>query len=539
MKKYTIVLVFLIFTLINLRAQTWSLKLSSNVELRTWRLNTKADKEEKPLAGADIKLYKGSAVINQVSSDNKGDFTIMVPPNGEFILMVAYPNCNTKKFSISTLGVPDEVGKNNYKPTFSIGGFIMAKPFPGIDYSGLQQSLVKVEYKPKGKNFDDDESVTDKGLNIVSKIAEAENNLIEKFCTSNKNGDIALTKPDCPLAKACYEKSMVLIPGEQYPVEQLPKVGLCLKDAEAAAKKATDEAKAKAETTKEKPKDADKKAIEDAVAKAMADKAAKEQAESDKLVKAAAYNAQKKAEQEKLAESKAVTASAKTTYTNAPKPKGGAIKIKEKSEKEKEDEKERLADAKAETEDIAAEREKAAEEKLKLKEKEKAKREKALKQKEGMEKAKEEDLAEEKAAYEKAKAKREEAEKAEIENAEKEREAFKKEEEERIAKKREELEKQAAKEAENEKAENEKRKRAYEEREKEAAANLGRTNSDYSIPPPLGSDGYKDLITKGDDYFKTKRYPEAKKMYEEALKLKPKDVYAASKLAEIAKMPSK
>jgi hypothetical protein len=162
MKKYTIVLVFLIFTLINLRAQTWSLKLSSNVELRTWRLNTKADKEEKPLAGADIKLYKGSAVINQVSSDNKGDFTIMVPPNGEFILMVAYPNCNTKKFSISTLGVPDEVGKNNYKPTFSIGGFIMAKPFPGIDYSGLQQSLVKVEYKPKGKNFDDDESVTDK-----------------------------------------------------------------------------------------------------------------------------------------------------------------------------------------------------------------------------------------------------------------------------------------------------------------------------------------------------------------------------------------
>jgi hypothetical protein len=499
MRKYTIVLVFLVFHFIITRAQTWSLKLSSNVELRTWKLTTKADKEEKPLAGADIKLYKGSALINHVSTDNKGDFTIMVPPNGEFILMVAYPKCNTKKFLISTIGVPDEVGKDNYKPTFSIGGFIMAKPFPGIDYSGLRQSLVKVEYKPKGKNFDDDKNVTDKGLDIVSKIAEAENNLIEKFCSSNKNGDQALTKPDCPLAKACYEKSIALIPDEQYPVEQLPKVGLCLKDAEAAAKKAADESKAKTETAKEKPKDADKKAIEDAVAKAMADKAAKEQAESDKLVKAAAYNAQKKAEQEKIAESKIVSASAKTTYTNAAKPKGGVIKIKEKSEKEKEEEKERLADAKAETEAIAAEGEKAAEEELKQREKEKAKREKALKQKEGMEKAKEEDLAEEKAAYEKAKAKR----------------------------------------AEAEKAENEKRKRANGEREKEAVANLGRTNSDYSIPPLLEPDGYKDLITKGNDYFKTKRYNEAKKMYEDALKLKPKDVYAASKLAEIAKMPGK
>src|SRR5574343_176828 len=87
-------------------AQNWSVKISSNVELRTWKLTTKADKEEKSLLCASITLYQG---------------------------------CNAKKFSIVTTGVPQELQNDpSWKPSFSIGGFVMAKPFPGIDYSGLQ-----------------------------------------------------------------------------------------------------------------------------------------------------------------------------------------------------------------------------------------------------------------------------------------------------------------------------------------------------------------------------------------------------------------
>ncbi len=288
----------------------WRLKLRSTVELRTWKLSTKAEKTEEPLMGATILLLKGKTVIQKSATNVSGEFEMLVPANDEFILEVSYAGCNTKRFFVSTLGVPADVSKESYfKPSFSIGGFVMAKPFPGIDYSGLQQTLVKVVYEHKLRNFDDDESYTEVGLGIVSKIADAENILIEKFCSTNRAGDAALVKPDCPLAKKLYNEAIALIPGEQYPVVQLAKVGDCLKAKEEEAKKAADEAaaklakqeaaKAEQQAAKEKA-EADKlakanekaaadkvKAEKAAAKKAEADKAAKEKAEADKLAKAA------------------------------------------------------------------------------------------------------------------------------------------------------------------------------------------------------------------------------------------------------------
>jgi hypothetical protein len=294
-------------------AQEWKLKLSSNVELRTWKLTTKAESQEKPLLGANIKLMQGSTVVTQVNSDANGDFTLLVPPGGNYIIEVSYPGCNTKRFAVTTKDVPDVVGEGGYVPSFSIGGFVMAKPFPGIDYSGLNQALVKVIYEPKLKNFDDEEAATQKGLEIVSRIARAEDVLITNFCSTNKAGDVALNKPDCPLAKSLYEKAITIIPGEPYPVEQLPKVGLCLKDREEAEKKAQEEKLAKEKEIAEKAEkdriakenaEADKIAKAKAAAeKAIADKLAKEKALAEK--NAVAQTAKEKVEAEKIAKAKA------------------------------------------------------------------------------------------------------------------------------------------------------------------------------------------------------------------------------------------
>jgi hypothetical protein len=122
------------------------------------------------------------------------------------------------------------VGKGNYLPTINITGFIMSKPIKGVDYLGLNEPLVKVEYKSGGQNFDKDEVVTNKGIEIVSKIYDAENSIIEKFCAANKAGDAALKKKNCILAKECYMKATNLIPGEQYPIDQKEKADQCIND---------------------------------------------------------------------------------------------------------------------------------------------------------------------------------------------------------------------------------------------------------------------------------------------------------------------
>ncbi|MBA2610948.1 MAG: tetratricopeptide repeat protein [Bacteroidetes bacterium] len=249
MRKQFLLLFLLITGLIG-HSQNWMLKLSSTVELRAWRLTSTAEKSEKALSGANIKLYKGTTQISETSSNAKGDFMIDVPAGGEFILTISFPGCNTKKFNVSTSDVPENVGKETYKPTVNISGFLMSKPLKGVEYIGLNQPLVKVEYKAEGQNFDKDEAVTNNGLNILSKIYDAETALIQKFCATNKSGDDALKNHNCPAAKEYYEKAINMLPGEQYPVEQLAKAELCLKNKKAEAEAVAQDATLKAEAAK-------------------------------------------------------------------------------------------------------------------------------------------------------------------------------------------------------------------------------------------------------------------------------------------------
>ena len=212
--KFLIIIIVFFYSTIG-RSQVWTLKLRSAVELRTYKLTNKIDESVEKLSGASITLYKGSVIVTQMQSDGNGDFIIDVPANGDFILSVTYSGCNPKKFAISTFGVPEALANDNYKPIFGIEGVIMAKPFPGINYSVLQQPLAKIIYTSNGKKFDDDEDFTNQMLAELSKIRDAETVLLESFTSTNNNGDIALSKGDCSLAKSNYEKAMTIIPGER------------------------------------------------------------------------------------------------------------------------------------------------------------------------------------------------------------------------------------------------------------------------------------------------------------------------------------
>ena len=523
MKTHSKILIALLFIFATSHAQ-WTLKLTSNVYLRTWKLDTKASKEEKEIDGATITLFQNGKQINQTTSGNGGEFTVLIPKDGEFYLTVSYPGCNTKRMSINTQNVPDNISKDNYKPTFKItGGFIMVKPYPGINYSELNQNLIRVEYLPNKKAFDDTEEGTEKGLGIVSKIYDAEDELFNKFCSTNKAGDIALAKPDCPLAKSLYEKAISIIPGEEYPVVQLAKVGFCLKDKELAEKKAAEDAAAKAAAQaaeKEKAsanKEAEnKKAVEEALAKAAEKNAAalKEEeaklakAQNEKAAKEKAKNDKESAEKEKAANQKTLEQKlaeenlARQKIRNEEKEKQGGLKIKQKT-----------------PEEIEAEA-------------------KLAKQREGQNKSINEDKEAMQADADKAKAKREEKQKAAREREQKQKEGMAKSQAEDEAAIKADNEKRAKAAAEREAEEEAKRKKAFETKAKDGEGEMDKGNSDHSIPQVLGSSlqKYKEKIKTADELFKMKRYAEAKTAYEEALKYKANDPYATNKLADIAKL---
>ncbi len=480
MKRPIFITAGLLFSL-TFWCQDWSLKLSSNVEIRTWKLTSTYEKEEKSLGGAKIVLTKGNETISQTTSDGQGDFTINVPPNGEFLLTVSYPGFNTKRFSVNTNNVPADFAKDNWKPTFSIGGFIMARAYPGIDYSGLEKPLVLVEFKQKKKVFDHDDIVTQGGLNTVMKIYESEDALIKKFCSTNKAGDVALAKPDCPLAKKLYQEAMAMIPFETYPGIQLQKVGECLKNQS----------------------DAQAKAAEEAAKKAAAEKAAADKAAADKLAAGDKAAADKAAAAQKAAEEKDANAKAQAEADAAAKAKAEAKAEKERKQKEG------LAKSKAE-DDAAA---KADEEKRKQREKENA---------EAAAKAKADELANAKAKAEEKKEK-ERKQKEGLAKAKAEDEA----EAKAIADKRE---------AERKAKEEEAKKLSYETESTDPQGEMGKGNGKVSVPQTVfGVDKYKTAIKRADELFKMKRWSEAKTAYEEALTIKKDDPYATSKLEIVNK----
>ncbi|MFN8229821.1 MAG: carboxypeptidase-like regulatory domain-containing protein [Bacteroidia bacterium] len=370
--------IFIFLTLLSLTitAQDWQLKISSNVYLRKWKLTTKPDKQEETIGGAVITLYKAGGIkVGQTTSEGDGSFTVMVPANGEFYIIVSYPGCNSKRMSVSTKNVPEKYIDANFKPAFKItGGFIMVKPYPKINYNELNQDLIRVEFSEDKKAFKDTEGGTEQGLNIVGKIYDAEDELFKKFCGLNKSGDAALAVPDCPLAKKLYNEALTLIPGEEYPTTQLSKVGDCEKAAQdAAAKaKADAEAKAKADADAKAKEEADKLAKEqakkqEAEAKAKADADAKAKEEADKLAKEQAKKQEAEAKAKADADAKAKEEADKLAKEQAKKQEAEAkakadadAKAKEEADKlAKEQAKKQEAEAKAKADADAKAKEEA------------------------------------------------------------------------------------------------------------------------------------------------------------------------------------
>ncbi len=243
-----LILILIILTCGQICGQEWSLKLKSTVQLRTWTLTSRADKDERSCEGANIQLIQNNKVIKELMSDKDGNFVIDIPGNGDFYINVSYPGCNGKKFYVSTKNVASDVAGNNFKPSVTIGGFMMAKPFTGIDYIGLQEPLLAVEYK--NSEFDKDQAVSDKGVQIVQNIMDAEMRLIDKFCFNTKLGDEALTKKNYKLAKTYYTKALELIPNEEYPKFKLEKAEEKIKEEEDKKAALAAEAAAKAEAQK-------------------------------------------------------------------------------------------------------------------------------------------------------------------------------------------------------------------------------------------------------------------------------------------------
>ena len=435
-----------------------------------------------PVNGASIIVTQGGKTITAVSTGADGKYSFQLPLGNDYVITYSRQGYTTKKMFFSTRGVPPDIAQYPWKPVEA--NTSIWEKVDGINYSPLDQPVIKFAYNPDKQKFDYDKAHQEQMAGVVANIREQEQNILKgkkeaekNYQAAIKDGDKAFGKKDYKSALSSYNQALAIKKDDPVAKQKIDQTNQAIKadadakaraDADAAAKKKADEdAKAKAAADAA----AKAKADADAKAKADADAAAKKKADEDAKAKAAADAAAKaKADADAKAKADADAAAKKKADEDA-KAKADA----EAKKKADEDAKSKaLADAKAKAD---------AEARAKLDAEAKAKADADAKKK----------------ADEDAKAK-----------AKADAEAKKKADEDAKAK----ADADAAA-----------KKKDDDDKEKGKAKN--------TIRQQLGGSElqYKAAKDRGDNAMKFKQYQDAVTAYTEALTYKPNDAYATGKLA--------
>lgn len=538
MRLKSIFLSFLFFLILNFHGQSVPLRFQGSVS-----------DDRNNLSGVTLQVSKSGKVMNNILTDAGGRYSFELPLGGEYLITVSKEGYISKKFTVSTLGVPEEMASLRFPSVEA--SLTLFKKMEGIDYSLLNQPVNKFYFDVEREDFVYDENHLKQMKKGIEQIKEQEKALLakekereEQYAAAIKAGDKAFTKKEWQAALGFYEQSLQVKADEPYPKEQIEKVNSSILEEkknkesnELAAKQAAEAAAAKAladKLAKEKAdaealakKQAQEKAASDALAKkqadelaakkaaevaaaaALASKAAKEKADADAAKALADKQAKEKADADALAKKQAEAAAAAALASKAAKEKADADAAKALAEKQSKEKAEADALAKKQSDEVTAK--KAAELAAAA----------ALADKLAKEKTANEALSKkqaEEAAAKKAKADAEAKTKADKELAEKQ-------EKDKAAKAKAEADALAKKQTDEAAA-----KKAADE----AAA---KAKADKAILPVLGAGDtkYSTAIKKADEAFSKRRYYDAKTAYEEALIAKSGDVYAKTRLMECEK----
>jgi hypothetical protein len=355
------------------------LSLAGLAQEKTMLFTTKIEKGGNGCGGANVVITRNGAPFQTIVTNDDGKVKVGLPYGANYLITVSKPQMCTKKFEISTVGIPTD----GPPQVFDIQAITLFELQKGIDYSVLNKVLVKAAFDQGSNQMDYDENYINQMLGELDKLKQLEADAIAKAKELEANykaaiiaGDNAFKKKEWEAAKSNYTQASTLKPAENYPKDQIAQINKIMA-ADAAQAKADAEAKAKAdaEAAAKKKAEADAaaaKAAAEAKARADAEAAAKAKADAEAKAKAdAEAAAKKKAEEEAAAKAKAAAdaAAAKAKADAEAKAKADAeAAAKKKLEDEAAAAKAKAeADAKAKADAEAAAKRKAEEDAAKAK----------------------------------------------------------------------------------------------------------------------------------------------------------------------------
>jgi epidermal growth factor receptor substrate 15 len=185
------------------------------------------------LAGVTAKLFETGKEISSTVTNADGVVSFKLVPNSDYIIELSKQGYVSKIININTK-IPD-YEKNQFEVAFSILLFI---PCEGLDYSVLQNPVVKITYDDLKRDFFNDKVYSNTMNAKLQQLMEANDKCIEdKYQAIVKKADRLFAEKKYQEAKDVYKQAIAQRPDDKYVIKQIEEIDRILaekKDSEKA-----------------------------------------------------------------------------------------------------------------------------------------------------------------------------------------------------------------------------------------------------------------------------------------------------------------
>ncbi len=173
--------------------------------------------EMEPLGRATVNLYEGTTKIKSIQTGADGSFSFRLDVNKQYTIEVEKEGLISKRISFNTQMPEDE--KGTWMNEFSIG---LLKPCSGMDYSVLKQPVDQVKFDARKREFlSDKDYATSMRSKIESLMMKNDQCLMNSYESLVKKGDQIAAQKKYDEAINTYKEAQKIFPNEEYPARRI------------------------------------------------------------------------------------------------------------------------------------------------------------------------------------------------------------------------------------------------------------------------------------------------------------------------------
>jgi tetratricopeptide (TPR) repeat protein len=173
-----------------------------------------------PLSRANANLYEGSNKVKSVQTGSDGSFSFRLEMNKQYVIEVEKDGLVSKRISFNT-SIPDEE-KGTWMNEFSIG---LVKKCNGVDYSVLKEPVDRVGFDSKRREFVSDKNyVSGMRSRIENMLIKNDQCLLDQYESAVKKGDQMASQKNYQEALAAYNEAREIYPTETYPEKKISEI---------------------------------------------------------------------------------------------------------------------------------------------------------------------------------------------------------------------------------------------------------------------------------------------------------------------------